>query len=440
MGHQFLEIRIQKIYLDNNNPRHDPIDNEPSLIAHLVAHEQVKSLAEDIVRQGMMNPLDRLAVIPHSSAKGAFVVAEGNRRLCALKLLHDPDKAQNEVTRKLFARLAKKLVNKIEVVDAVVFPNMADASHWLSLRHEGPLGGVGTKSWNARGKERFSRNLGSATNPNAQAALLLEYAQVKGLITKNAHDAISITTVTRFLSNPEFRATLGLTNGNTLEIKVPQDEFDRAVSKFLSDAHTGKGGVTSRTNKADRVNYADNLKKKKIAPTNLLDTPVVLSPTTGTAKSTRATSTSKQTRNNRSPDKRPTVVPSDYRVHIQDNILKRVFDELRSIDSNDYSFATAYLVRATTEHIAKLYCKKHGLGHDAELHKLIERCHKHLDPKEVDPQLKSLRKMATVKDSRWSPDSLGSWVHGSTIPTRAELNRFWDGHEYGLNLFIQGLK
>ena len=30
MGHQFLEIRIQKIYLDNNNPRHDPIDNEPS--------------------------------------------------------------------------------------------------------------------------------------------------------------------------------------------------------------------------------------------------------------------------------------------------------------------------------------------------------------------------------------------------------------------------
>ena len=103
MGHQFLEIRIQKIYLDNNNPRHDPIDNEPSLIAHLVAHEQVKSLAEDIVRQGMMNPLDRLAVIPHLSAKGAFVVAEGNRRLCALKLLHDPDKAQNEVTRKLFA-------------------------------------------------------------------------------------------------------------------------------------------------------------------------------------------------------------------------------------------------------------------------------------------------------------------------------------------------
>lgn len=439
MSHQFLVIKIQKIYLDNNNPRHDPIDNEASVIAHLVAHEQVKALAEDVVLQGMMNPLDRFAVIPHPTAKGAYVVAEGNRRLCALKLLHDPDKSPNELTRKLFVKMARQLKNKIEDVDAVVFSNMPDASHWLSLRHEGPMDGVGTKSWNARGKERFSSSLGSAKNPNVQAALLLQYALHKKFIDKEMHDGISLTTITRFLSNPEFRAMLGLTNATSLEIKVPQEEFDRAAIQFLCDAYSGKSGVTSRTNKADRVTYADHLKKKKIAPTNLLDIPITLSPGAGAVRSLDSAATARQTRNNRNPDTRKSVIPSDYKVHIRDTTLKRVFDELRSIGSDDYPFAAAYLVRATTEHIAKLYCKKFGLGDDAELHKLIDRCQKHLDPQESDRKLKPLRKMAAERHSRWSPDSLGSWVHGSTIPNRAELNRFWDEHEYGLNLLLTRL-
>lgn len=41
MAYKTQPIQLQHIYLDNTNPRHDPIDNEPELIAYLIAHEQV---------------------------------------------------------------------------------------------------------------------------------------------------------------------------------------------------------------------------------------------------------------------------------------------------------------------------------------------------------------------------------------------------------------
>lgn len=216
------ELEVSKIYLDNANPRHDPIDNEPDIIAHLLAREQVRPLAKDIAEQGTTSPLDRFAVIPHPRVRGAYVSAEGNRRLCAVKLLNDPDKAPNDAHRRFFRELKGKLKRPIRSIDAVVFQSRKEANHWLALRHEGPLGGVGTKGWDARAKERFSRRGGRGENPNTQAALLLEYALERDLISQEAHDAISLTTVTRFLRSPVFRNALGLEGIRDLTIIVPQ--------------------------------------------------------------------------------------------------------------------------------------------------------------------------------------------------------------------------
>ena len=92
MTHKTKQVSLSRIYLDNQNPRHDPIDNEPEIVAHLIAHEKVKSLAADIAIRGT-SPLERLAAIPHADKKNFFIAVEGNRRVCALKLLNDPDKA-----------------------------------------------------------------------------------------------------------------------------------------------------------------------------------------------------------------------------------------------------------------------------------------------------------------------------------------------------------
>ena len=224
MAQEMQRVNLQKIYLDNENSRHDPIDNETDIIKYLLAKEKVGSLAKDIAKWGL-SPLERMAVVPHSELKSAYTVAEGNRRLCALKLLHDPDKAPNEATKRLFRAYASQMSKPLTAIDIVVFPDMRQAAHWLELRHDGAQDGAAARPWSAKARDRAARRSGKESNPNMQAGLLLDYAAKRNLITEDEHDGISITTLTRFLTNAVVRETLGLATGKTLDIHVPQDEL-----------------------------------------------------------------------------------------------------------------------------------------------------------------------------------------------------------------------
>jgi hypothetical protein len=123
--------------------------------------------------------------------------------------------------------------------------------------------------------------------------------------------------------------------------------------------------------------------------------------------------------------------------------------ELRSIDAHTHSFAAAYLFRAFIERLSKCYAKRHRLGVDGELHQVIGRCIDHLDKnsalqasmgvKAFKSAIQPLRGMVSDRYGRTSPDTLGSWVHGSSIPSRAEINRRWDTLEPGLKLLADGL-
>lgn len=437
------EIEISKIYLDNENPRHETIDNEPEIIAYLLSKDFVMPLAADIAKAGSTSPLERFAVLPHPVIKGAYVSAEGNRRLCALKLLHTPDKAITNSRKKQLRALVKRWGPPQKLIDAVIFEDRKDARHWLELRHEGTLNGVGTRPWNARQKERFDRGGNKPVNPNTQAALLLEYALKRKLITDKEYRAISITTLTRFLTNPVVREALGLATGKDLTIHAPQAEVDKAAKRFLRDAYIGgNSGVTSRTGGEERRKYAHKLRTDGYATTTRLSANQALDPRTGKGSTANGgLSTRGKTRHSQHPDKRAHVIPTEFSLPIKNRVLKRIFDELREIETESFSFASAYLLRAMIEQIAHLFCKENGLGHDADLHVLIGRVAEKLVADGVaERELKPLRVMASDKHGRFSPDTLGAFVHGSMIPTRAELNRSWDEIEGSLRLIFDRLK
>ena len=438
------EVDVSRIYLDNINPRHDPIDNEPEIIAYLVGREYVRPLAKDIADQGTTSPLERFALIPHEKVSGAYVTAEGNRRLCALKLLADPEKAPNDSHKRYFRELKSRMRTRVRVIDAVIFPTRAQANHWLALRHEGPIGGVGTRSWDARQKERFSRRGGRAENPNTQASLLLEYGLERDLITQEAHDAISVTTLTRFLKSPVFRNAMGLTTTRDLSIIVPQQEFDRVAQRFLNDAYDDlrgtKRGVHSRTKKEDWERYTHRLRGDGITPTTLLQEPQVIDALSAKVKGAPAAKKPAD-RTNRNPDTRRKVVPADFSVRISDKVLKRIYDELRDLDAKDFPFAAAYLLRAMIEQTVHLFCRENGIATDADLHVVIGRAADRLAKDGNDERnLKPLRVMASDKHARFSPQTLGAFVHGGLIPSTVELARYWDGLENNVRTMIERLK
>lgn len=432
------DIQLSKMLLDNENPRHDPIDNEAEIIATLIAKEQVIPLAKDIAARKQLNPLEVVGVLPHPSIRGKFVVAEGNRRVCALQLLHDPDKAPAQ-HRELFQDLSKKSKSGLpKSLNVVLLTDKEEARHWKAVRHEGAQGGVGTRSWSAAGKNRNAKQ-GNRPAPNNLAVELLQYASSSGLITPDQQAMLKLTTLTRYLSSPVMRNTLGIASNGQLLIDVPTDEFNVAVKAFLEDAIPGPDAlVHSRSNGKERESYASNLRARGLAPKTKLDTPVI--PTPQKVRSER---------NSRSPSARAHVVPSTFKAKLRNKVLKRVFDELRDIDLK-FNFASAYLFRAFLEQLVHQYATDNNLSKGGELHQVINRCVEHMEKsqdlidqlteRKLNNLLKPWRVMVSDRDSRLSPETIGAWVHGSIIPTSAEIKSRWDTLEPGFTLLIEGLK
>jgi hypothetical protein len=116
-------IDVSRVFLDEENPRHDPFDDQDEVISYLCSSELVLPIAQDIAKNGL-NPLELFALVPEG--KDTFFAAEGNRRLCAIKLLNDPDLAPANL-RKDFKKAAKDW-EEISQIFAVIFPERDDVT------------------------------------------------------------------------------------------------------------------------------------------------------------------------------------------------------------------------------------------------------------------------------------------------------------------------
>ncbi|MCA3036121.1 MAG: hypothetical protein ING63_02570 [Rhodocyclaceae bacterium] len=184
------------------------------------------------------------------SGQVSYYSAEGNRRICALKLLIDPELAPPKL-RKAFTKLSEQWVNPIKVVPAAIFQDMESVRIWLDRTHNGAQGGIGLKSWNAEQKQRFD---GGSKNRAAQQ--LLDYAQAEGIIS--IEDRVGkLTTVQRFLGNQIFREALGFESINEQEAgrTRPKADFDIMLKRFIRDL-IGKKRVNSRMDREKIVEYA----------------------------------------------------------------------------------------------------------------------------------------------------------------------------------------
>src|SRR4029079_1880107 len=88
---------LGRIFLNLETPRHEPVTTEAGAIERLCAKEDVPALARDIVLHGT-NPLELIGLIQVDARKTeesnpSYFAVEGNRRVCALKLLNDPELA-----------------------------------------------------------------------------------------------------------------------------------------------------------------------------------------------------------------------------------------------------------------------------------------------------------------------------------------------------------
>lgn len=519
MGHTKKQVALKDIYLDSNNPRHNPINSEKAIIAQLLKTENVKKLAKHITTEGTTSPLENIGVYPSTDKPGSYIVAEGNRRICALKLLNKPELASEEADIAYFKKLSGTF-NRTSKIDTIVFDSRVEAEPWMELRHGGEQDGVGLNPWDPTQKTRFNGQRGKK-DPNAQALMLIDYAESKELVKSELLEKIKLTTVTRFLGNPVFRNMLGLKNKSDLKIQVSEEEFNRVLKRFFIDA-INKKDVTSRSKAPDVQTYANKLEQEGVAPknknqpvtdltttqaqdqqavtppanqgqqpqiqaaqpaqaqpqnntpapsvseqpqnnvgqnsnpimANTMDRPFSMpnpgedqrpatpfAPTTSDQKSD-ITPAAPRMRNNQSPNKRKKVIPSSYAAKIYNPVLKRIYDELRTLEADDFPFAANYLMRAFIENLMDIYLKQEFGSGPKELHKKFDKVSKRLEEKKLlnEKQLKFLNTLTVEKDNPFSPDSVGHYVHGGSTPIKEVILTLWDNLEEVTTCILRELK
>lgn len=220
---QTIQLSIDNLKLDLENPRTAPLESQRDAFIKILENQDLKlvELAESIVDQRSLNPLDRFLVMPMGDG---YVVLEGNRRTAALKILVNPSVLNSIPVRPTIKKRLEAAAERfdrtwIEPIEAAVVADRADAIEWLLLRHTGPNSGRGVVEWSPSAKARFS-----GASPALQ---VLDFVRAHARLSSEENDALGgrfLTTLKRLLDAPAVRSLLGLTvEKNTLKSMHPTE-------------------------------------------------------------------------------------------------------------------------------------------------------------------------------------------------------------------------
>lgn len=456
---------LADLNLDPDNPRHEPGMPRREIIRYLVANESVLGLARDIAQEGL-SPLDLFGGM--HDPEGGYLVLEGNRRLCALILLHDPSLAPVK-ERKAFDRLAQAFdPDALDIeVELSVFEDRETANKWIERKHSGQAGGIGPRSWTAT---QQARHYGEKTG-NQLALALLEYAVEKKMITKQQSEGV-ITTVTRFVATPYVRTHgLGIvTSASTAEFQIQgtQSLFEKRLKQFMSDIvdtlHVN--GATSRANSADRAKYAQDHLTTITEDTDETENDANGDGAKGAGSGTGATGTdggsgaggdgaptqeggtagaSGGSSKPVHPNNRQLLVPETFTPSVRDAQLKRILAELK-LASKRSPIASALMVRVFVESITVVYLETrlgNVLSREDKLHRLVHKVLGDIEAgvkggqvllsKKEASALQLLKNQVAQVGYVYSAAYLGMVAHGTAFPEWATLTSRWDEIEAILN-------
>lgn len=439
-------VTFSSLHFDPQNPRREPMEDEADIRRVLCEDEGVLMLAQHISEHGQ-NPLARIAVIDHPALPGHYIVPEGNRRLCAMQLLRDPERAPTPTARKTFERLKKTGRPMPDTLEAVWFSTREVASPWLSVNHEGEQGGIGTVAWGTAEKARFNRGGERSAirpkNPNVQALHLVDYATNRGLISPEQRNLISLTTLTRYL--PSLRATLALENSEDCTTRADREQFNAALQRFLIDAIPSAdplkpSPVHSRSKAADWKAYSVKLHHDGVSPTDRSHVPydpMQAPPPKPAAKAAQRRSTTH-------PDRRKYLIPGDFVVPYKDPVLQRmVVEGKQHTDCEENRFGANYLIRAILEKVVHKYAKSWGIGTQRELEPTITAVRAHAGKQATPPSrgiINVLNTAASSNGAKYGPQALGNGVHGGKVPTASDNRSNWETLQPALQYLMDHTK
>ena len=430
-----LEVNLDELQLDLNNPRFDGLANQREALEKIVLSQGSKlvNLAEDIVAEGM-SPAHRMLVI-RAPGKGAtdYIVMDGNRRLAALRVLANPAVLDGmsrigDLTAQKLRKLAKEFdIDLVQPLDVFMCKNEAQARHWIEAIHTGENDGRGVVGWDGIATARYrGKNTSLKVLDFIKATGKLSGVELATL------ERFPITNLDRLLGSPDVRERLGLTlEAGDLLSDLPQAELLRPLKKIVSDLATKKVSVSALKSKEDRLKYVNSLGTLLPDLSKRTGTPEPLDRLSALAQAkshAKATTTAKAS----SLLDRKTLIPSQSlcKLNITDHKLQQMCRELRKLPLDSYPVAVAAAFRVFLELSLDHYAAEKKLpqyNDDLRLKQKLEKAADELFASGVPKRdLQAFRALASNPHAALSIDRLHGVIHSRyALPTASELRTGW---------------
>ncbi|KGL42097.1 hypothetical protein DUK53_04680 [Listeria sp. SHR_NRA_18] len=246
---QTINIKLDELLNDFENPRHDIAVNEEDAVKKLiekVGGENMLRLAEDIYTRGLI-PSNEIVVI-YNEDIGKYVVYEGNRRVAIMKILKDPE--QFSFLKKTFLASIEKIkannnpVINFEEIKCYV-TNVDEALFIMERQHSGEDRGRGLKAWTPREKDIFkNRRNNSKTVPAMIDEKVREYYNNKDITQE-----MKYTNLGRIFNNRGVKKIIGISDEASLD-KKSIDLILSLVSQVNKRAERDNTSVSRMLNRA----------------------------------------------------------------------------------------------------------------------------------------------------------------------------------------------
>lgn len=459
---EYKSFNITNLLLNPVNPRYNPVEHQTESINAMVQDQEEKlvTLARHIVENGL-NPMEIILV---KYDDGKWVVREGNRRVTALKLLNEPSLTPPEYPKikKEFQSLGNSMGKKLlQEIPCVILDDESEINEWVRLKHTGQNQGAGTVAWDSQQSSRFKAYVeGKPDMRTTFFEYLLNFSGVPDHIRTKLYN-IKKTNFDRLMGDPDVRKLLGLrVEENSLVLSEGINRFLLMVLEdLIKDLSVGEiyhksdreAYIRRLTERTEELDYQDQSGSNNVAigltsRTNNDSNGEFESNHSGYNQekasqhggSDNNSSVTDPKRNNgerRSyPVNRNTIVASIHKLKIGQPRLLKIFNELKTINVNDYPNASAVLFRSFIELSADYFLEKNRLMQgkisvDSSLGAKIDAVAKHIQDIGLmnEHQLRSIRQMTSSPTHNQSVKTFHAYVHNKDVtPSATDLKAAWD--------------
>lgn len=352
-------LKIGQLQLDLLNPRIGNAASQHEAMQQIIDDQDYKlaNLAENIVDNNSLNPMDRLLVVKGNDGK--YIVLEGNRRALALKLLANPAALTGlklrPALRKRFEAAASRFDRTaIEPLSCFEVAERADASTWIEQRHKSEDEGRGIVGWSAEAIARFT-----GRDPALQA---LDFVRRHADLTDKEKTVLAgkfpITTLDRLLSTPAVREKIGIEiKDDKLFTALPATEAIKPLKRIVLDLAEKKINVTQLKKVSQQTDYISKLHRSDMPDLSKRgkDVRPVEDITQSQFKTPAPQPIPKKPARAQKIPERLVLIPKACRLNVTNNNTLEIYKELGALKLKQFPNAIAVLLRVFMENSVDHY-------------------------------------------------------------------------------------